>query len=146
MQRRNKGNVSKKIDWKWFSAKRILTCWLTFYFEVLLRRDNEAGVSSETVLPFFGASGLGWLRHCSVRTLIVAHGVSCSKACGILVPWSAVEPTSPALQGGFLATGSPGRSPETPLKARFWYFPESPHLCFWMPSVCVMLIVTCLPF
>ena len=53
--------------------------------------------------------------------LVVAHGpqstqgvvalrLSCSAACGILVPWSGIEPTSPALQGRFLTTGPPGTS------------------------------------
>ena len=32
------------------------------------------------------------------------------KACGVLVPWPGIEPVSPALQGGFLTTGPPGKS------------------------------------
>ena len=32
-------------------------------------------------------------------------------ACGILVPRPGIEPSSPALQGRFLTTGSPGKSP-----------------------------------
>ena len=35
---------------------------------------------------------------------------SCSTACGILVPRAGIEPTSSALQGGFLTTGPPGES------------------------------------
>ena len=31
-------------------------------------------------------------------------------ACGILVPWLGIEPTSPALEGTFLTTGPPGKS------------------------------------
>ena len=38
--------------------------------------------------------------------------LSCSEACGTLVPQAGIEPTSHALQGGFLATGPPGESPE----------------------------------
>ena len=34
------------------------------------------------------------------------------KACGILVPWPKIEPIPPALEGGFLTTGPPGRSLE----------------------------------
>ena len=30
--------------------------------------------------------------------------------CGVLVPGSGIEPQSPALEGGFLTTGPPGRS------------------------------------
>ena len=55
--------------------------------------------------------------HCSVQILWLWH--TCSvvgaqgpsfKACGILVPWPGIEPTSPALQGRFLITGPPGMS------------------------------------
>ena len=41
--------------------------------------------------------------------LVVAQG-SLIAACGILVPWPVIEPMSSALQGGFLTTGSPGKS------------------------------------
>ena len=33
-------------------------------------------------------------------------------ACGIFIPQPRIEPTSPALQGRFLTTGSPGKSQE----------------------------------
>ena len=33
-------------------------------------------------------------------------------ACGILVPWPGIEPMTSALQGGFLTTGPPRKSPE----------------------------------
>ena len=50
---------------------------------------------------------------CSV---VVAGGFSCPQACGILVPQPGIEPVSPALQGGYLTTGPPGKS----LKANFF--------------------------
>ena len=34
-------------------------------------------------------------------------------ACGILVPRPGTEPTSPAVEGGFLATGPPGEVPRS---------------------------------
>ena len=43
-------------------------------------------------------------------SLVVAHGLSCSVACGILVPGPGVEPASPALQDGFVTTGPSGKS------------------------------------
>ena len=43
------------------------------------------------------------------------HG--CPKACGLLVPCPGIEPESPALEGGFLTTGSPGKSPMVVLEA-----------------------------
>ena len=44
--------------------------------------------------------------------LVVAHGLSCPWACGILVAWPEIQPASPAWQGRFLATGPPGKSLE----------------------------------
>ena len=38
---------------------------------------------------------------------VAVRGLSCSAACGILVPWPGIKPTSPALQAGFLTTGPP---------------------------------------
>ena len=43
----------------------------------------------------------------STDSVVVAHGLSCSAACGILVRGPGIEPMSPALQGGFLTTGPP---------------------------------------
>ena len=43
-------------------------------------------------------------------SLVVVNGLSCSVACGILVPQLGFEPKSPALQGRFLTTGLPGKS------------------------------------
>jgi len=45
-------------------------------------------------------------------SLAGAHGLSYSGACGILVPRPGIKPVSPALQGGFLTTGPPGKSPQ----------------------------------
>ena len=45
-----------------------------------------------------------------VGSVVVAHGLSCATGCGILVPQPGIEPTSPALAGGFLTTGPPGKS------------------------------------
>ena len=65
------------------------------------------------------ASGLccgTWYLHCVIQDLSVAahaspvsaHGLSCF-ACGILVPQPVIERVSPALPGGFLTTGPPGK-------------------------------------
>ena len=57
------------------------------------------------------------LFRCSAQTLVVvcglssaAHRLRCPAACEILVPRLGIEPMSPALQGGFLTTGPPGKS------------------------------------
>ena len=39
-----------------------------------------------------------------------SQGLSCSTACGILVPPPGIQPASAALQGGFFTTGPPGKS------------------------------------
>ena len=42
--------------------------------------------------------------------LVVAHGLSCSVARGILVPQPGVKPACLVLQGGFSTSGPPGES------------------------------------
>ena len=50
--------------------------------------------------------------HCSLQaSLVAAHGLSCPMACGISVPGPEIHPSSPALEGRFLTTGPPGKSP-----------------------------------
>ena len=51
-----------------------------------------------------------------VSSIVVARGLTCSVACGILVPWPRVKPTSPASRGRFLTPGSPGKSPSLSFK------------------------------
>ena len=46
----------------------------------------------------------------SLSSVVVARRLSCPTACGILVPQPGIEPTSPALDGGFFTTGPPGKS------------------------------------
>ena len=54
---------------------------------------------------------VAFLSSCAVwPQVIVARGLSCATACGILVPQPGIEPMSPALAGGFLTTGPPGKS------------------------------------
>ena len=44
------------------------------------------------------------------QTLAAMHGLSCSAACGTLVPQPGIEPASLALQGRFFMAGPPGKS------------------------------------
>ena len=65
---------------------------------------------------YFGCAGS--LLRCSTRalccgawaSLVVAGGLSCPAACEILVPRPRIKPACPALEGGFLPTGPPGKS------------------------------------
>ena len=63
-----------------------------------------------------GMVGLSWgpqeLLLSWMNSLVVVCGLSCSVACGILVPGPEMEPVSPALQGRFVATRPPGKSPQ----------------------------------
>ena len=43
-------------------------------------------------------------------SVVAACGLSWPMACGISVPRPGIEPTSPALEGGFSTTGPPGKS------------------------------------
>ena len=43
-------------------------------------------------------------------SIVVVCGLSCPTACRILVPPPGIEPTFPALEGGFFTTGPPGKS------------------------------------
>ena len=48
----------------------------------------------------------------SMWHLLCGRWLSRPAKCGILVPWPGIEPTFPALEGGFLTIGLPGKSPE----------------------------------
>ena len=58
----------------------------------------------------------------SVGSVVVAHGLSCSVACGILVPGPGIEPMFLALAGGFLTTGPPEKSLGLIFKCRFYFY------------------------
>ena len=45
-----------------------------------------------------------------MSSIVVAHGLSCPVARGILVPLPGIEPTSPALEGRFFTTVPPRKS------------------------------------
>ena len=79
------------------------------------------GSSLQPVGSFIAACRLftvvrGLLSNCGsqalerVGSVVVACRLSCPVACGTLVPQPGIEPTSPALEGGFLTTGPPGKS------------------------------------
>ena len=72
----------------------------------------------------FAGDWLHWLSLAALRLLLLPHmgpgawgsvlaarGLSCPIACTALVPQPGVEPTSPALEGGFLTTRPRGKSP-----------------------------------
>ena len=84
--------------------------WLRWVFTVVRRLFASAhGLS--LVPESWGCSVLVKNRHQGMQASVaVVQRISCSTACGILVPWPGMEPVSPALVGGFLTTGPPGKS------------------------------------
>ena len=68
-----------------------------------------------------GELGGEWI-HCGA---VVAHGLVASWHMGILVPWPGIKPVSPALQGRFLSTRLPGKSPNAE------FFPCK-YICSWL--------------
>ena len=85
-----------------------------------------------------------WALHCN--TQVAAYGLSCPKACEILVPRLGIEPMSTALEGRFLTTGPPGKphplfhlepKPKSFLqrsKRRLLCPPQKPHTCLMSSS------------
>ena len=77
-----------------------------------------------------------YLQHMGL--VAAAQGLSCPKACGILVSGLGIKPTSPALEDEFLSTGPLGKSP------RFFHFYTGFKGCFplivittyWLYSPC----------
>ena len=59
---------------------------------------------------YLAVSILSWVMQDLLLWHTRAHRLSCSAACGILVPQPGIEPTSSALQGRFLTIGPPGKS------------------------------------
>ena len=68
-----------------------------------------AGFSLVVVCGFSLSSCGAWAPE-HVGSVVVAHGLSCPAACGILVPRPGTEPASSALEGRFFTTGPPGKS------------------------------------
>ena len=72
-------------------------------------------------LAFFHCLGQLLLQSESAQaSVIVAPGLSCPAAHGILVPRPGIEPLSPALEGRFLTTGPPGKPPGESLSQYNW--------------------------
>ena len=66
-------------------------------------------VDSLVVACGFSSSCGVWVQKCTGSVVALCR-LSCSVARGILVPRPRIEPTFPALQGGFLTPGPPGKS------------------------------------
>ena len=105
----------------------------TIKLQILLaktkRKSLELPVEVDIIYIFFFSFFVCGFCSCSMQALqlwhvssvVVAHRwLSCSVACGILVPRPGIEPMSPALEGGFLTIGPPGESLIYILRRIFW--------------------------
>ena len=75
-----------------------------------------------------------YLRRAS--SVVVACGLSCPVACGILVPQLRIEPASPAFEGGFSTTGPPGKSLWFPI------FAKNTQAVIMFPSLCFSHLIS----
>ena len=81
--------------------------WLSRVLAAACRNLTESrGISRCGPCALWLSRGLWGAQASAVAVLCLR----CSAACGILVPWQGIKPTSPALQGEFLTTGPPRKS------------------------------------
>ena len=66
---------------------------------------HQALVAALGIIALCGIIAAHWFSSCGSQAQLF-------HVCGTLVPWPGVELTSPALQGRFLTTGTPGKSQE----------------------------------
>ena len=115
----------------WYSFKSIIYIFGCTGSQLLHAGSSLCHVGSFVAAHGPSSCGLQVLEH--VGSVTAGPRLSCSSACGILVPQPGIEPMSPALTGGFLSTGPPGKSLQL--------FLESLSLS---PSI-VHFLVFCLP-
>ena len=86
-------------------------------------------------------------------SVVAARGLSRSATCGVLVPWSGIEPVSSTLQDRFLTTGPWGKTsttflfPNIPLALLHWWSPlanlsSHKYLCVLSSSIVSGFFVT----
>ena len=78
-------------------------CWVSFvvWGSLLWHAVFSCGVRASL--------GVAW-GPAHTSSVVVALGLSCFAACGMLVPQPGIKPESPALECRFLTTGPPGKS------------------------------------
>ena len=85
----------------------------SYYFQTALAQVPVALLVSLETDAHFAVRVLLQVRRAG--SAVVVLGVCWPMACGILVPQPGTEPAAPALQGRFITTRPPGKSPLSPL-------------------------------
>ena len=87
--------------------------WIVKKFQAPTKLERRLKWLDKTIMR----PGFNSYQHMAQRALffplfiyLAVWGLTCSAAREILVPRPGMEPTSPALEGGFLTTGPPGKS------------------------------------
>ena len=78
----------------------------------LSENHKESAPETKLPTPFLSFFWLCWIFIAVHGLSLMVRWLSCPTAWGILVPQSQIKPVSPALEGGFLTTGPPGKSPD----------------------------------
>ena len=107
----------KRSWWSWIPHAYFLlfpSLSLSFIFIYVFLAVSGLGCSMRDLLFWRAGSSL-WREGFSLVVPqagpgVEAHGLHCPATCGILVPRPGIKPKCPALEGGFLTTGPPGKS------------------------------------
>ena len=103
-------NLPKVIRTGIYTWDKTLTLSLLSSSIVPVRSSLQRAGFSLVVARGFSLSSCGtWAPGC-LGSVVVAYGLSCPSACGILVPQPGIELMSPALEGEFFTTGPWGKS------------------------------------
>ena len=86
--------------------------WLQFWgaFYCIMCHQLSPLPSGWTVFSSLAVLGLCCGTRASLVMRLEVHRFSCPVACGVLAPRPGMTPASPAFEGGFLTTVSPGKS------------------------------------
>ena len=110
----NKQSVAQTYNGILFTLKRkeILTQSTTWINIISVKQATHRKTNiwcDSTYMRFPCIPWLHWISRGVWASLVVALGLSCPSDVGIFAPLPGMEPLPPALEGGFLTTGPPGK-------------------------------------
>ena len=111
-KRRRRCRSSLCVSLSCLSAHTQRKCHLRTWGEGSCLKTTESSPETKLPTPFLFFFWLCWIFIAVHGLSLVIHWLSCPTAWGILVPQPQIKPVSSALEGGFLTTGLPGKSPD----------------------------------